>query len=47
LFGNWVGVYPFPTVAKADITDIAATISSILKINRPSGCIGKTVFTQE
>jgi predicted AlkP superfamily pyrophosphatase or phosphodiesterase len=47
MFGNWVGVYPFPTVAKADITDIAATISSILKINRPSGCIGKTVFTQE
>jgi hypothetical protein len=47
MFGNWIGVYPYPTTAKADITDIAATISSILQINRPSGCIGKTVFTQE
>lgn len=47
MLGNWIGVYPYPTTAKADITDIAATISSILQINRPSGCIGKTVFTQE
>jgi hypothetical protein len=47
LFGNWINFYPWPTQDNANITDIAATVASMLKINRPSGCIGKSVFFQE
>ena len=47
MLGNTINAYPWPHQENADITDIAATIASILKINRPSGCIGVSVIDEE